>query len=71
MQIGSYIFNIETPERVFIQVAGDGEGGYFNISALPNVIRVLLGNSKVVENLTERGHAEADTYMNAFWKKHF
>jgi len=72
MQIGSFLFTPEPePGKIWIQHATDGEGGRFNISDLPNGIRLFLKDERLVGMLTPRGHAEADTLMAPFWRKHF
>lgn len=69
MQIGKYYFTVEPNNCVFIEVAGDGEGIYSNISDLPKSTQKLLESPKTVAALTVEGHAAADVAMDAFWKK--
>jgi hypothetical protein len=72
MQIGSFIFTpVGDHKKVFIQIAGDGEGGEFRRDDLPRTIQKLLELAGTVASLTVTGHGECDRLMFEFWHKHF
>lgn len=72
MQLGRFIFGaMPDHEKVFIQIANDGEGGEFWMRDLPLAIQKLLNDSPTAQRLTSAGHSECDRLMWEFWKKKF
>ena len=73
IQLGSFLFSeVEgAPDKVFIQIAGDGEGGEFRRADLPRTIQKLLDLAGTVASLTVAGHGECDRLMFEFWHKYF
>jgi hypothetical protein len=67
MTIGNFTFQDDGTGHVFIQI--DGEGGRFNWSDVPSVVKTLLflrGNGWPVPPAKEQ---EAIQAMAEFWKK--
>ena len=74
IQLGSYLFSeVEgAPEKVFIQIAGDVEGGTFDWVKVPFHVRSAYNIATELEiPLTTDDHAVVDDLMAPFWKKHF
>jgi hypothetical protein len=73
IQLGSFLFSeVEgKPDKVFIQIANDGEGGFFNFADLPHYTRFLLPlpNARRFPDAWELNKVE--TEMWEFWKKYF
>jgi hypothetical protein len=69
MTIGNFTFQDEEPGKVFIQI--DGEGGRFNWSDVPSVVKTVLfwrGKGWPIPVAKEQ---QAIAAMAEFWKKHF
>ena len=74
IQLGSFLFSeVEgAPEKVFIQIAGDVEGGTFDWVKVPFLVRSAYNIATELEiPLTTDDHAVVDDLMAPFWKKHF
>lgn len=74
IQLGSFLFSEveESPDRVFIQVVNDGEGGNFDWVKVPFHVRSAYNIATELEiPLTTDDHAKIDTLMWEFWRKHF
>jgi len=68
-QLGKFIFTQERePDKVFIQIEGDGEAGYFNWVDVPEQVKVYL---RFPHLQTKRDIGAATAAMIEFWKKHF
>lgn len=65
IQLGSFLFSdvAGDPQKVFIQIVGDGEAGYFRKSKLPEAVR------RALEKPTDA--ANFDNQMWQFWRKNF
>lgn len=74
IQLGSFLFSkVEcAPDKVFIEVAKDGEGGNFSWAKVPFHVRSAYNIATELEiPLTPDDHAKIDTLMWKFWEKHF
>jgi hypothetical protein len=74
IQLGSFLFSeVEgAPDKVFIQIAGDGEGGYFDWVKVHFHVRSAYNIVTELEiPLTTDDHAIIDDLMWEFWGKHF
>ena len=69
MQLGKFIFRQEPePSRVFIQIEGDGEAGYFNWSDVPDAVKIAIQFPNI---LTKAEAAKAAVEMQRFWEEKF
>lgn len=71
IQLGSFVFGFLDGERLFISLDSQGEGGYFNLSDLPQAIQKLLSDPATSRKLTPTGHRDCDRLMYKFWREHF
>lgn len=71
MSIGNFIFLDEGKGKVFIQNAGDGEGGIFNWSNVPSVVKAVILWREIGIDYPSKKDSEAIEAMNWFWEKHF
>ena len=73
IQLGSFLFSEveESPDRVFIQVVNDGEGGNFDWVKVPFHVRSAYNIATKLEiPLTTDDHAKIDTLMWEFWRQY-
>jgi hypothetical protein len=69
MNIGNFTFQDQGKGKVFIQI--DGEGGEFNWSDVPSVVKAWLLCKGIGHPYEVAKEQEAITAMSEFWKKHF
>ena len=73
IQLGSFLFSeVEgEPDKVFIQIVEDGEGGNFDLNTLPHEILTFLASVMKGATITAKGHSSCDLLMWKFWEENF
>lgn len=73
IQLGSFLFSeVEgRPDKVFIQIVEDGEGGNFRWAQVPDAVKHIYTAEKNAVKLWPNAYDVVDDLMWKFWEENF